>query len=239
MKLLSINIEDTKHISTVTALITKEQPDILCLQEVCEKNLEDFSRLIGGTYSFAAMAYKDTLDDRIGVAVFTALPVVYTTHLLKEADKTLTSYVDASFEDRFRSQSYYALEALVTDADGCEYRFYTIHLPVTEGGSTSDFQLEVVDSLLSTLAQHEDAIVAGDSNAPRGGEAFSRITAKYRDNIPLNYTTSIDGSLHRAGALQHMVDVLFTTPAYQVMNVRFIDGVSDHYALVAEVSLDK
>jgi hypothetical protein len=32
-----------------------------------------------------------------------------------------------------------------------------------------------------------------------------------------------------------MVDGLFTTPVYQTSNVKLVDGVSDHMAIVAEI----
>lgn len=235
MKIVSVNIEDKKHISRVIALVEREMPDVLFVQEICEKNLSDISSLIGGSYSFAPMAFKDTLNDRLGIAVFSSLPVVYTIHTLKEADRTVASYSCASFEDRFRSQSYHALEAVVTDLEGKFYRFYNTHLPVTEAGSTTEFQFSVVKSLLKVLAQNPDAILVGDANAPRGKEAFSMIAASYKDNIPTTYTTSIDNTLHRAAPLELMIAMLFTTPEYVARNARLITGVSDHCAVCAVV----
>jgi endonuclease/exonuclease/phosphatase family metal-dependent hydrolase len=236
MKILSVNIEDKKHIPKITALIARENPDVVCMQEICEKNLADFAAFIPGAYSFVPMAFKDTLDDTVGIAVFTTLPVTYTTHILKESDKTVTSYSSASFEDRFRSQSYYTIEAVVTGNDGAEYRIYNTHLPVTEAGETTDFQLSVIEALLAAVGENTDIILMGDSNAPRGGEAFAKIAAHYKDNIPEHYTTSIDGTLHRNGPLERMVDILFSTSEYTVENVRFINGVSDHCAVTAELS---
>jgi len=32
-----------------------------------------------------------------------------------------------------------------------------------------------------------------------------------------------------------MVDCLFSTPAYKASNVKLVDGVSDHMAIVAEI----
>ena len=33
-----------------------------------------------------------------------------------------------------------------------------------------------------------------------------------------------------------MVDGLFTTPTYRALNVKLIDGISDHMAIVAEIN---
>ena len=51
----------------------------------------------------------------------------------------------------------------------------------------------------------------GDMNVPRGNETFNRLAEKYKDNIPLEYKTSIDQNLHRVKGLQVMVDGLYYT----------------------------
>ena len=66
-------------------------------------------------------------------------------------------------------------------------------------------------------------------------EAFDRIARKYKDNIPKKYKTSLDQNLHRVKGLQYMVDGLFTTPGYKASNVKLVDGVSDHVAIVADI----
>jgi hypothetical protein len=48
--------------------------------------------------------------------------------------------------------------------------------------------------------------------------------------------TSIDPKLHRAGALQLMVDGLFTTPGYEASDVMLHTGVSDHCAITARIA---
>ena len=63
-----------------------------------------------------------------------------------------------------------------------------------------------------------------------------RLAGRLRDNIPPPVTTSIDGPLHRAGDLGLMVDGMFTTQGYEAREVRVVDGVSDHCALVATVA---
>ena len=59
---------------------------------------------------------------------------------------------------------------------------------------------------------------------------------RFKDNIPLRYTTSIDPNLHRAGALELMVDGLFSTPGYVVSDVALHSGVSDHCAITCAIS---
>ena len=112
----------------------------------------------------------------------------------------------------------------------------TTHFPWTPDGSASDHQRQACDQLLAVLG-HRELLLCGDFNAPRGGEIFTRLAIHWHDNIPANYTTSIDPKLHSAGPLQLMVDGVFSTPCYQIRDVVLHQGVSDHCAITAKVSL--
>jgi endonuclease/exonuclease/phosphatase family metal-dependent hydrolase len=112
----------------------------------------------------------------------------------------------------------------------------TAHLPVTERGSVTEYQREALQGFLSVLENEKEIVFVGDFNAPRGGEIFSAIAAKYTDNVPQEYLSSLDPKLHRAGPIDRMVDGIFSTPHYSVSDVRMESGVSDHCALVATVT---
>jgi len=88
-------------------------------------------------------------------------------------------------------------------------------------------------AVLETLG---DFVLAGDFNAPRGKEIFSLLAERYTDNIPQKYTSSIDGTLHKAGPLPYMIDGIFSTPLYEVVDVEMVCGVSDHCAFKAFVT---
>ena len=102
-------------------------------------------------------------------------------------------------------------------------------------GESTAFQLEDVENMLALVKGLGEIVLVGDFNAPRGGETFSRIAKHYKDNIPAKYATSIDQHLHKVKGLQYMVDGLFTTPAYSASDVKLVDGVSDHMAIVANM----
>jgi hypothetical protein len=57
-----------------------------------------------------------------------------------------------------------------------------------------------------------------------------------KDNIPPEVTTTLDQEIHGVKGLQFVVDGMFSQPPYVVNNVRVVTGVSDHCALVGEVS---
>jgi endonuclease/exonuclease/phosphatase family metal-dependent hydrolase len=117
------------------------------------------------------------------------------------------------------------------------YHIMTTHFTWSPGGTSTPEQKEHATSLVNTFSEKTtNTIFCGDFNAPRGGETFQILASRWKDNIPLNYTTSLDQNLHKGGKLQLMVDGLFSDPEVQFSSVRLQDGVSDHMAIVAEVS---
>jgi len=121
------------------------------------------------------------------------------------------------------------------EKDGQEFTFVTTHFIWTPNGDPSDLQHESLAKLWPILNTLPPYILSGDLNAPRGRAIFDEIATRLHDNIPADVTTSIDGTLHKAGKLELMVDGLFSTPEYKLSNVRVEGNVSDHKALVAEV----
>ncbi len=120
--------------------------------------------------------------------------------------------------------------------NGVAYTFANTHFTWSNDGAVTDRQRESLKKLLEILNTLPEFVLAGDFNAPRGREIFTAIAEKYRDNIPLNYLTSIDKNLHRAGDLGLMVDGLFSTPEYEITDVKLSDGVSDHMAVTALIA---
>ena len=86
------------------------------------------------------------------------------------------------------------------------------------------------------MGNQSSFVLTGDFNAPRGGEIFAELASRYKDNIPNHYQSSLDPDLHRVKNLKLMVDGLFSTPDYNLGEVRLINGVSDHLAVAAKVS---
>jgi endonuclease/exonuclease/phosphatase family metal-dependent hydrolase len=119
--------------------------------------------------------------------------------------------------------------------DGKKYTIGTTHFTWSENGLASTQQRRDIKSLFEIIDKHPEIVFCGDFNAPRGREIFERISSKYKDNIPQNYTTSIDSDFHYAGRLDILVDGLFSTMGYEVNDVKLINGVSDHCAIIASI----
>jgi exonuclease III len=227
MKLISINIEHNVHDDLVLAFLKKEAPDVVCIQELLEEKFDFYKEQLGlpGVYQFLyyEMDAPGFVGKKQGIGIFA---------------KDMEAHGSIPFNSRVKSpdHSLILLWAEVRDESGETFKVATTHLPVTRHGEVTPFQLQVVDSLLVTLAELGDFIFCGDTNAPRGKEAFGKIAEKYKDNIPVEYTTSLDQDLHRVKGLQYMVDGLFTTPLYKASAVTLTDGISDHMAIVAQIA---
>ena len=127
-------------------------------------------------------------------------------------------------------------KADIISADGQIFSISTTHFTWTPDGDANEYQRKDLENLMKILDGYKSFVLAGDFNAPRGREIFSAIAAKYKDNIPLEYVSSIDSNLHRAPGLKLMVDGLFSTPDYKVEDAELVCGVSDHCAIVAKIS---
>jgi len=235
LRVVSVNIEGRKHLESVANFLKTEMPEVLCLQEVYEVDLPLFEEIIGGTATFAPMHTRDG-SQREGVALISRFPyeATFEQYAGKESEE-LPTYDKTTFKSGVESQRYNLLTAHIQGEDG-PYTIATTHLPVTEEGQVTEYQIEAIKNLITCLEKIGEFVVLGDMNAPRGQQSFSLLSERYRDNIPLHYETSLDQELHRAAPIQKMVDGCFSTPAYTIKQTRFQCGISDHCAICVEVT---
>ena len=245
IKLVSLNIERDKHLQRVIPFIQSEKPDILCLQEVCQKDLVHFQKLMGSQYHFSPSGIHtvDGATNVEGEAVFSRLPATQWFAEQYAGPDTLTEHND---EMSTREKNEYVKRTIT----GCEiqsgtsvFRIATTHFTWTPDGLPDAYQREDVRNMLDATTRMGEMILCGDFNAPRGGEIFAFINTHYHDAIPPQYKTSIDVSLHRMGKerpeqlVDKMVDGLFMTHGYKASGVRLESGVSDHCAVVAKIHI--
>mgnify|MGYP001582356335 CR=1 FL=1 len=238
LKLVSVNVERANHLERVVPFLEREAPDIACIQEVCEPDVPRFAEAVGAAHHIFVPMTREFAEGKhhvLGLGIFSLRPLenVQTNYYHKQSEALPDSshYEPATYNNPHR----FVLSCEVTH-DDVRYRFATTHFTWSSGGQATNLQRTNMQHLLHILDGFGDFILCGDFNAPRGGEIFGTLAARYTDNIPAHYITSIDGNLHRAGPLQLMVDGLFTTPEYMVSNVALISGVSDHCAVVATIS---
>jgi len=242
MKLISINIENNLHNKLVFEFLKKEKPDVICLQELLEEDFGLYKKQLGfegirqvWSYWKDQGYYLQFKGKKQGVAIFARNIVESGSVFYVGNEGNISKSFDEYMSNEDFQQNRALLWANIKNDNGETYKFMTTQLPVTKEGEVTPFQLEVIDLLLEQLAGMGEFVFCGDTNAPRGREAFNRLAKKYKDNIPPEYKTSIDQNLHKVKGIQFMVDALFTTPGYKASDVKLVDGVSDHMAVVAEI----
>ncbi|MDP2641538.1 MAG: endonuclease/exonuclease/phosphatase family protein [Candidatus Yanofskybacteria bacterium] len=232
-----------KHLNAVQAFLQQEQPDVVCMQEVYGEDLQTFAEKLGMDSSFGQMILIGRGDPMeppmvpFGIGILSRFPLLSVQCRYYKGDEK-NARQQAFHND---PDDFYRLFLCGTVRKGeSEFVLGTTHFTWNADGQPSDAQREDVERLLDALGEFPEVICCGDFNAPREGEIFQAIAASYKDNIPARYTTSIDIKLHRSGEILRgkplLVDGLFTTPQYQCKNVRLQDGVSDHMAVLAEIS---
>lgn len=235
LSLLTLNIERSKHLERALPFLEEKHPDVCCIQELCEADLPLFVQVLGPHYLFEPMVLHE--DDGVfrvvGIALFSRFPI---------QEKEVLYYVGEQGVLRkyeHRDQSLFNRVVLVGSIEkgGEKFQIGTTHFSWTPDGNVDDVQRRDFSVMRSKLDTIGDFVLCGDFNAPRGGEIFSELARRYTDNIPLEYSTSIDKTLHRAKNLEYMVDGIFSTERYKVLNVKMQCGLSDHCGFLADVTV--
>lgn len=244
MKLISLNIECNIHFETIFPFLEKEQPDVVCFQEVLEEDFHFLETKLGMTGYFKPNKYLSSLNPyyqdfygkKEGMAIFSNKVINFNYFFYWGAEANVSMQFEEYIKNEEKKQNYLLLWVDVQDSTGETYKFATTHFPVTIEGESTPHQLEILEPFFKKIDSLDEVVFCGDFNAPRGNQTFSEIAKKYKDNIPLSYKTSIDQDLHRVKNIQFMVDGLFTTPLYIARDVKLVDGVSDHMAIVATIT---
>ena len=233
IKLLTLNIENDRHLDRVEAAIAEHLPDVVCLQEALEANCARLASAGGYDVKFAlgGRQPKPPGEERNwGMAVLTRIPVRRQVESCYAADPVVRVLRHPDDTRRF---------LLVTELEhqGRPYRIAATHFTWTPDGQISELQKADFVRLQRVLAGYADYVLCGDFNAPRGREMFGKFVDELGllDHLPADVTSTLDGRFHRAGPLELVVDTIFSTPEYWVTNTRVLDGISDHKGIMALV----
>lgn len=146
------------------------------------------------------------------------------------------------------------LSSIEVNKDAVWYRVAHTHFTWSDNGSFTQKQAEDFKQLWPHIENLGEHVLCGDFNSPRKNHAndtihagtstqaheqvnvYSMLADQLEDGIPADVTTTLDPELHRAGKLDLVVDGMFTTPTYQIEDIRLVSGLSDHQAVVAQVS---
>ncbi|MSU55650.1 MAG: endonuclease/exonuclease/phosphatase family protein [Candidatus Taylorbacteria bacterium] len=241
IRFATINIQGDTYLDSVVPFLSNFKPDVVCFQEIVETSVPFFEKKLGmkGYFVPVTIHYAKPFDasspvGTIGVGLFSSLPV---TDVCKDYYVGGEGDIPRLVSGKLNSSVWHAILRGTIHKNNEKYVVATTHFTWTHDGSTSDKQREDLVNLLKITEKNNELILCGDFNAPRGQEIFGKLSEKYKDNIPLEYTSSLDTELHRIGKIkQLMVDGLFTTPHYKVTEAKLSEGVSDHKAVTAIIS---
>ncbi len=246
MKLISINIEDRNHLGRVLPFVEKERPDTLCLQEVLQPDLKRFEAL-GYMCSFLPMTLLSVEDAGIpfGIAICTRQKSTKQWSFYYHRNSDTFPLFNGSSVQNIRDTMYRCVLGVHVDVEGEDFNIATTHFTWTPDGMVTHEQENDLDILSKHPSIQEPHILCGDFNVPRDHNSlYMKLSALYTDNIPREYSSSLDRGLHRLGSHPErqqmfnafMVDYVLSKPPYIVSDVRLEFGISDHAAIVATIT---
>ena len=144
LKLITVNIEETKHYNRVLALLTKEKPDIVYLQEAPQSFSVKLTQL-GFETSFAPMSIR-TIDDKLestGLMAASKLPFA---HKTKYYHGGVSTIVEFDRNNRKETSSYAYIITTINTA-GNTFNIATTHVMQTPDGLENDFQIQGINTL--------------------------------------------------------------------------------------------
>jgi len=250
MKLISLNVEGSKHWDLINPFLEKEQPDVVCLQEVYEDDAVQLAQRLKMRLAVAPMVlYPDAATQtyrKMCVAMLSRLPIdtiaIQDYHLSGDAIQNYDGANEYTVDKTIRRR----LLSANINHDGKTFTVATTHFTWTPDGLPRDYQYAAAEKLLAVLEKFPEVMVCGDFNMPRGvNDIYELFAKKYYDAIPAIYRSSVDPNIHRshsnpaiaARLAGFMIDYLFLTKGYAAKDVRLESGVSDHCAIVATVEI--
>lgn len=236
LKLLTLNIEHDRHLDRVSDAIATHLPDIVCLQEVFEKDCARLAAVGDYQVKYAISALMpeggrgNSSPRSWGVAVLTRVPVHRQTLAYYSEDPRIRIFKESNDPRRL---------VLMTELEheGRFYRVGTTHFTWSMNGAATDDQRADFTRLKQVLLPYPHYVLCGDFNSPRGREMFSRFTDELGlvDHLPADVQSTLDPKFHRVPTLELAVDTIFSTQEYRMTQVQVLDGLSDHKGILAQV----
>lgn len=249
LKIVSVNIEGNNHWDTLLPFLEREQPDVVCVQEIFKDQLALLQTYPNQHYS--ENTQRPYWGDAGGAlrSFGTAIVSRHTLHNQRDLfywkpSTTVPTFVSGTPDEKHETH-WYGCAAAEIEIEGARFKILTTQFTWTSDGMPDAHQRADLAKLLDILHTEGEYVLCGDFNIPRvQNPLYKELTSIHTDHIPVEYTCSLDPLYHRThntpawDAVQHyMVDYLLTTPAYTATNVRLESGVSDHKAIVATLHL--
>ncbi len=245
MRLLQLNTQLSWHDDKLEDFLSREQFDVLTLQEVSRRTLERFSNIFDGYFerNFCLQweQYWVALLVRKGLELFDK-----SFHQYFGGDwMTQNSHVWTEYSDYYSRGRFWVLSAKVQGDKG-EIFIWTNYFPVAyPAHETNDDQREAMAQLLPLLEDFQNIAVTGDFNIARSNNKndivhplYSTLWVVLRDKIPPHVVNTLDPKLHRVQGLEVVCDYIWSRWNHRVSNVRLHEGLSDHQGISADICVE-
>ncbi|MFT4307947.1 MAG: endonuclease/exonuclease/phosphatase family protein [Candidatus Woesearchaeota archaeon] len=226
MRIVSVNIEGSRHLDRVSELLDELDPDVVCMMELFERDRSILTERFEHTL-FATGVLQAQDDHPIGgVGLGFASKEPFEPFSFKYSGPDAPGeYV--KFDESV--QQHWLIGGVVRGV-----AIATTHMMVTRDATIVAQQFVDCERIIRFLERYERVVFCGDLNTHRGGIIFERFASAFTDTIPAEVTTTLDQTLHRSAPIHLVVDGAFTRGIEARTTLRF--GVSDHAALVIETS---
>ncbi len=243
LKIITLNIETSKHYATVLPFLDKEDTDIVCLQEVPESFAVELNKR-GYLIVYAPMLLKNINNTitNVGIMIASKYPLTHKVVYYHQNEASVTLHNSG---DSVETLSLPYIFASI-EIDGIPFSIATTHMIDTDDGREDQIQIQITEKFLSLINKENAHILCGDFNMPRGFNAlYNEMLKYYTDTVPAHYKSSLDKNIHRLGSStnlnapmfeSYMIDYVFTQPPYVASDVRLQFGVSDHAAVIATLT---
>ena len=238
IKIVTLNIEGDKHLDKVIKLLKTEKPNVVCLQEILDKDFQTFKSILQMDGSFYPQVHIGN-DIHFGIAknVDRGTSLLSNLEIISQEGRYYVQNEHIPICRRWGWDDRVLALMQVQNNEGL-YNVATTHFEFTRNGEPTKRQLKNMEALLTALQGQEDLIFAGDVNAPRGYKTYGLFRKFFdRDHVPITVASTLDPILHRANHRQYVVDTVLTKGGFTANPVRLVSGVSDHYALVTRARI--
>jgi endonuclease/exonuclease/phosphatase family metal-dependent hydrolase len=235
VSIVTLNIEHDQHLAKIQNFFLQRQPNVILLQEVLRRDIHIFRDNLGYECIFTGLGFVEVQGtiEEIGLLTGSKLPIL-------DSD---VSYYFGNSEDLHLisletiTKMARAIIRIEVQSNGQTYCIANTHFTWTPDGKPTPQQHIDYKALLNILRPTPEFVLCGDFNAPRGTTIFDNLACIFKDNIPLEVTSTLDKKAHKAGHLNLVVDGVFSTPKYKLFNITVISDLSDHCAIYGEVAI--
>ena len=194
IKLISVNIEKHRHIDRVLPFLKRENPDIICFQEILETDFPMFLKKMGFTGYFVPMSTfliaSVSSSEKIGsgLAIMSKFPLEIEVHHYWGSMESVPEHIHGNIPDSYNRMLL--VGKLTKNKD--KFSIGNTHFTWSKDGLVDDYQKRDIVKLMDILAKYPEIIFCGDMNVahtyddlanPKQNEGEHGFTKEEREGI--------------------------------------------------------